>query len=65
VIGREGPFQSVHGELTSCEQGPRIIDEHIDARFGCGDLCGQPFHFGNDRQIADVQRMGLTAINGR
>ena len=54
VIGRKGELQAVLGHLTGAEQGPRIVDEDVDARLCRGDLGRHPLHLDEPREISIV-----------
>jgi hypothetical protein len=57
VIGGEGLFQTVFGDLARVEQRARIVHQHVDLRFS-GQLVRQPLHLRDARQIGEVDGVG-------
>ncbi len=54
VVGSKGEFQAVFGHLTGTEQGARVVDEDVDARFCRGNLGRDPLHLDKPREISIV-----------
>jgi hypothetical protein len=51
-------FEPVRRQFTPCKHIAGVVDEHIDAGLGSGNLLADPFHFGKKREIGEVHPMG-------
>ncbi len=58
VIGGEGAFECVRCHLPGREYVAGVVDKHVDARLGGGDLPADPLHLGEGRQVGDMGAMG-------
>jgi hypothetical protein len=54
VIGGERALKAVRRQLPGRKYIAGVIDQHIDARLGGGDLAANPLHLGKDRQVGNM-----------
>ncbi len=57
MVEREGQLESIRRELPLRKGGAGIVDQHIDARLGGGDLGGDALLLRQQRQIGVVNFM--------
>ncbi len=60
VVEREGALEAVRREGAAREDRARIVDQHVDARRGCGDLAADALGFGQAGEVGIVNSVAET-----